>query len=440
MMLQRPIRRFSAAIAAAAALSLSLSAFAFTPPPFPRLGAVANGGNSNYGDSSFQDEAAKMSVMMFGYWPGATWGGETMETIVKSIKSKNPNALVFLYTDMDGMNTSGTDSMSPLRNKINSMNWWLHDGTNLVPSFYGHGEYTIDSTPYTAKDSSGNDAVDWIAKWYVSTYYTPNPDIDGFFMDNVFPHPRVSGDWTNSGSLLQATDSGAASALQAGYERWYSLVNQLMPGKYQIGNIGSWETMSTTPPAGYQGMTNGGVLEAIIGQSYSIESWGGWKGMMNEYNTSMQASSAPKLVIFNQWGNPTDYQSFRYGLTSCLMNDGYYSFTSFSAGYNGIVWFDEYNTNLGAEVSTPPTSAWQKGVWRRDFTNGIALVNPKGNGPQTVSLGGTFFKIKGSQDPAVNSGQTVTSVTLQDRDGIILLRQSALQQPKAPTQITASSG
>ena len=123
------------------------------------------------------------------------------------------------------------------------------------------------------------------------------------------------------------------------------------------------------------------------------------------------------------------------------MNNGYYSFTNPSNGYTGVVWFDEYNANLGQPVSTSlPTAAWQNGVWRRDFTNGIALVNPKGNGAQTVQLGGTFVKINGTQDPSVNSGQTVTSVTLQDRDGIILLRQTPLQQPKAPTGVSASGG
>jgi Hypothetical glycosyl hydrolase family 15 len=162
--------------------------------------------------------------------------------------------------------------------------------------------------------------------------------------------------------------------------------------------------------------------------------------MMSQYTAAMQALNSPKLAIFNQWGDPTDYQSMRYGLASCLMNDGYYSFTSSSTGYSGVVWFDEYNANLGQAVSPPPTGAWQNGVWRRDFVNGIALVNPRGNGPQTVQLGGTFVKIKGSQDPAVNNGATVTSVTLQDRDGIILLRQTPAEQPKAPTGVSIGTG
>lgn len=437
-MLRRTNRRLSAAVAATAALAVSASALAFTPPPFPRLGGVENGGSANYGDPAFQSSLARLSVILLGYRPGATWDGESMETIVKAIKAKNSHALVFLYADMDGLSTSGTDALSPLRNKVNSMNWWLRSGTALVPSFYGHGEYTINSSPYTAKDSSGEDSVDWITKWYVSNFYTPNPDIDGLFMDNVFPHPRVSGDWQDSGTVLGSADSAAASALQAGYERWFSLAHQLMPGKYQIGNIGSWTTMATSVPAGYQGMTNGGVLEAIIGQSYSTETWGGWLAMMREYDAAMQAASSPKLVIFNQWGSPTDYQSFRYGFAACLMNDGYYSFTDSSAGYNSVPWFDEFNAKLGAAVSQPPTAAWQKGVWRRDFANGIALVNPKGNGPQTVTLEQPFVKIKGSQAPGVNNGQTVTTVTLQDRDGIILLRKSPLRQPKAPTGVTVT--
>lgn len=428
---------------AAAALTLSASAFAFTPPPFPRLGGVENGGQANYNDTAYESALSKLSVMILKYWPGLAPGGESMDSIINAIKAKNPNALVFFYTDMDAMTLSGTDSRSSLRNEINAMKWWLYSGanfTNPVPSFYGHSEYTINSSPYTPKDSSGDDSVDFIAKWYASNYYKPNPAVDGFFMDNVFVQPRVAGDWYNNGVVLQASDPKAAAALQAGYEGYFTRLRQLMPGKYQIGNIGSWGRSGGAVPSGYLDMLNGGLLEAIIGQSYSVETWGGWKAMMKQYDTAMQATSAPKLVIFNQWGNPTDYQSFRYGLTSCLMNDGYYSYTSTSVGYSGVEWFDEYNAKLGQATSPPPTGPWQKGVWRRDFANGIALVNPKGNGPQTVTLGQSFVKIKGTQDPSVNNGQTVTQVTLQDRDGIILLRKSPLQQPKAPTGVTIGTG
>jgi len=146
----------------------------------------------------------------------------------------------------------------------------------------------------------------------------------------------------------------------------------------------------------------------------------------------------PKLGIFNQWGDPHDYQSMRYGLGSALLGDGYYSFTDTSQGYHGVVWFDEYDAKLGSATTTP-TTAWQKGVWRRDFDNGVVLVNPKGNGTQTVTLEADFARIKGVQDPVTNSGQTVRTVTLKDRDGLILLRTNPVKRPAAPKNLSAGS-
>jgi hypothetical protein len=435
------------AVAAIAALGSCASAFAFNPPPFPRIAGVQYGSPFDYSDASYLSQIEKQSITILQYWPGMEAGNQSMRSIVQAIKSANPNELVFLYTLTDEGWTSGDNSVARAAEtgQLNSMRWWLYTGTsytNAVGSFYGDGGYTINNTPYTPKDAQGDDSIDWLTKWFVNTYYGQVPNIDGFFMDNVFTEPRVAGDWYRNGTVLQPSDPKAEAAIQAGYERWFSLAHQLMPGKYQIGNVATWfEPGTAAVPAGYRGMSDGGLLEAIIGASYSIETWDGWQGMMSQYNSVMQAVKSPKLVIFNQYGSSTDYQGMRYGLASCLMNDGYFSYTDQSkGGYGGTTWFDEYNANLGEPTTSPPTAAWQKGVWRRDFTNGIALVNPKGNGAQTVQLGGTFIKIKGSQAPSVNNGQTVTSVTLQDRDGVILLRQSPVQEPKAPTGVSVSGG
>jgi hypothetical protein len=444
-MLRSPVNRWSTALAVTAALAACSAAQAFTPPPFPRIGGIQVGTPYNYNDSSYQAELAKQAVTVLGYYPGLQPGGESMDTIVKAIKAINPNTLIFIYIEEDEeyLNSAITGTANqPLRNQIIANNWWLYpdaSDSDPVPSWYGDGGYTINNSVNTPKDpSSGMDAVDWITHWYVNNYF-PSSSLDGFFMDNVFTQPRVSGDWYRNGNDLSPTDPQAQAALQGGYERYFSLVRQLMPGKYQIGNIATWFENGALP-AGYQNMVDGGEMEGLIGKSWSIEAWGGWQAMENQYYSTMAAINAPKLAIFNQWGSPTDYQSMRYGLASCLMNDGYYSFTSTSAGYSGVVWFDEYNANLGQAISSPPSAAWQNGVWRRDFTNGIALVNPKGNGTQTVQLGGTFVKINGTQDPSVNNGQAVTSVTLQDRDGIILLRQAPMEQPNAPTGVTISNG
>ncbi len=71
-------------------------------------------------------------------------------------------------------------------------------------------------------------------------------------------------------------------------------------------------------------------------------------------------------------------------------------------------------------------------VLRRDFQNGIVIANATPDA-QYVSLGGTFQRIKGFQDPSVNNGATVTSLTLQPWDAAILVR------PKGSVATTLST-
>lgn len=431
-----------AGVALLAGLALSASASAFTKPPFPRVGGINIGAPFNYNDTAYQAALARQNLTVLGMYPGLAPGGQSMQSIVAAIKAQNPAALVFLYVNANELNyQTGPSAWSAYQNKLDAMKWWLYtDGSmsTKAPSAFGAGYHTINSTPFTPKDANGDDAIDWITRYYVSNYYVPNPAVDGFFMDNTFWQTSVSGDWQRNGQVEPAGNAQASQWLRQGYARYYGLARSLLPnGKFQIGNVTTWGDPNAVLTE-YQGLVNGGVLEGFIGKSWSVETWGGWANMMARYQRIMGALTEPKLGIFNQWGDPHDYQAFRYGFASCLMDDGYYSFTDSSAGYHGVVWFDELSVNLGQASAVPTTAAWQNGVWRRDFDNGIALVNPKGNGPRTVTLEADFVKVKGVQDPATNSGQTVRTVTLQDRDGIILLRPNPPKRPNAPKKITVT--
>ena len=432
------IRKGTFVAAATIALAASTTSFAWNPPNFPRVGGIQIGSPFNYQDPTYEANLAKQSIMVLGDYPTMAPGGMSMQQAVSNIKAKNPNALVFTYVNANQLRPDqalGTTSWGPYRSTINSNKWWLYRDKSLsqfVNSGFGTaGDNAINMTLFTPKDSSGNTAIDWMTRFFVNTYSKPAPAIDGFFMDNVFWRPYIDGDWNRDGVVDSQTNPTVQSWLRQGYARYFSLVKTLMPGKYQLGNIGDWGNPSSTLTE-YQGLVNGGVLEGFIGKSWSVETWSGWANMLAQYRKVMSASAAPKLVIFNQWGSSTDYQGMRYGLGTCLLDDGYYSFTDNGAGYYGVVWFDELDQSLGA-AQAKPTAAWQKGVWRRDFDNGIALVNPKGNGPQTVTLEASYLKIKGTQDPVTNSGQTVTTVTLKDRDGIILLRPNPVTRPATPT-------
>jgi hypothetical protein len=268
----------------------------------------------------------------------------------------------------------------------------------------------------------------------VQQYYVPNPALDGFYLDNVFWEPRVDGDYNRDGTTDNASDATTATWWRLGLRKHFDTMHQLMPGKYQIGNVADWGNADAVFPELNQQL-NGGVMEGMIGYSWSLETWSGWATMMQGYRKVMAALTAPTLGMFAQVGSATDYQSFRYGLASCLMDNGYYVFNT-SDAYGDAPAFDEYNAKLGNSTSSPQTTAWQQGVYRRDFDNGIALVNPKGNGAQTVQLETSYKRLLGAQAPSVNNGQTVTSVTLQDRDGIILMRLTPKVTPNPPGNLT----
>jgi hypothetical protein len=60
-------------------------------------------------------------------------------------------------------------------------------------------------------------------------------------------------------------------------------------------------------------------------------------------------------------------------------------------------------------------------VWRRDFDNGIVLVNFSKTQKATIALEKTYRLPKGSQAPDINNGEDTDAITLDPLDGRILL-------------------
>lgn len=66
----------------------------------------------------------------------------------------------------------------------------------------------------------------------------------------------------------------------------------------------------------------------------------------------------------------------------------------------GTYWFDDISVQAGVTA-----------LWRRDFANGIVLVNPAPSAV-TIQLEKPFRKILGTVNPTLNDGSQVTSLTL----------------------------
>ena len=186
-----------------------------------------------------------------------------------------------------------------------------------------------------------------------------------------------------SGTSQSDSNATTQEIYRLGFVAYINHLKSLMgSGKSVTGNVADWGGTGAGPAdiAQYEGVLAGGVMESIIGQSYSYEAWQGWAAMMAFYTKVMQATASPQLMIFSQDGSTTDYQGMRYGLCSALLGNAYYFYDQGGGGkqnYGTYIAFDEFNSNLGAALVGPlvfpGAKAWQKGVYRRDFEDGIAL-------------------------------------------------------------------
>ena len=67
-------------------------------------------------------------------------------------------------------------------------------------------------------------------------------------------------------------------------------------------------------------------------------------------------------------------------------------------------------------------SKFKAGLWRRDFENGISIVNSTSKEQRYIFSKEEFEKINGTQDRSVNDGARVNFIKLKPNDGVVLLR------------------
>ena len=441
-----------------------------TGDTFPRLAYLAIGGSQAF-NSTYQANAAKVHLdIIGGGWEG--WGsslGYDKETVISNIKAQSTvHTRVFQYVDLNEMYFNQASSGFPTYwSEINNMNWWVYNagtsGTKTLDAEDSTGaKGVVNMATYTVDPSTGLGPYAWGANYvnnllHLGTYTgkgNPVPDLDGFFLDNLAPQPYEDGDWLHTGSSQSKSDPTVGTAFRTGEKKFFDEMSVIWPAGVQIANMGldstGWDTGVAFSPL--NGVPSGGMDEAALGVNWSYESWAGAETMQSVYKYTWDNTGGPQYLLFghshlqtngvdasayDSSGNITAYsptwQGMRYGLAACLMGNGYDTPTGMS-GYSDqtFLWFDEFDNAgagvgyLGQAIDPWQTGPWSNGVWKREYQNGIVLWNPKGNGTQTVSLAGlgNLKQIAGSQDSAINNGAIVTNgtVTLNDRDGLILLR------------------
>lgn len=286
-------------------------------------------------------------------------------------------------------------------------------------------------------DPQGNHVSVWPGTWVISGVSPWNDYLPRFVKDEVMSTGLWDGvfydefssnaSWMNGGNIDSHRDGKKddPALLDVAWKR--GMLNML---KLTRELLGPEAVIVTNGDSTYdlQTYVNGRMFESF---PTPWEAGGTWQGVMANYlGLHEKVGYAPVFIINSNTGDSgqnADYKKVRFGLASTLLGDGYFSF-DFGESDHGALWhYDEMEVRLGrplagaVNLSTPGDTKLRTGVWRRDFQNGIALVN-SGATNKTVSFTEEFEKLRGSQDPSVNDGSLVTSVTIPPSDGLILLR------------------
>lgn len=373
---------------------------------FPRLMGM-NIGAKNYDDPDYQRQLARLDVVILGFYRGWNPGGPpsgsaaAMRAVVRAIKDRNPRALVGQYTILseandDPRNIAATD----LRDKLYASGWWLRNAAGRKVQWTPrYASWEVNFTAWTRPDARGRRWPEWLAERNHDVYFRGVPEFDIVYLDNVMARPRVRGDWDLDGVDDDPASTRIESAYHAGHAAHWRAVRRLLPGALLIGNADN----DLAVPR-WRGALDGAFLEGLMGETWSIERRLGWGAMMAHYRAVLGNTKGARIVGFNVAGSPEDRRLFRYAFASCLLDDGYFSFTDRARGYSGVTWFGEYDRKLGRALAPPPEAPWRGQVWRRDFERGVALVNPGGS-TETIALG---------------TAAGATRVILQPKDGAVL--------------------
>lgn len=381
---------------------------------FPRLLGM-NIGKKNYDDPEYQKQLARLDLVILGFYKG--WKPNVgVASVVRNLKAlSGGKILVGQYTILneaydDPRNAADRD----IRAKLGQEAWWARNAAgDKVQWTKIYRTWEVDFTAHSKPDAAGQRYPEWLAARNDQLYFAAAP-FDIWYCDNVMRQPRVTADWDHDGKDDDRKDPAVAAAYRAGHRAEWAAIRKLRPGVAIMGNADG----PLSEPE-FAGQLEGAFLEGLMGKSWSIEKQQGWAAAMKRYREALANTRAPHLVGFNVHGDPRDLRFFRYAYASCLLDDGYFSFSDTVAGYSGVPWFDEYDLALGAARSAPPSAPWRDGVWRRDFEHGVALVNPAAQ-PVTITLEPGLRRLQGRQDAAVNNGEPVATLTLAAKDGIIL--------------------
>ena len=348
---------------------------------------------------------------------------ENNPELIKKIRQLNPDIKILAYVTSQEIMDNPEDYRNAWMRQLLSEQiideWYLRDdnGNKVV-----NWPYTsmLNLSEKAGRNSAGQRYNEFLP-YFVRDHLQASGLWDGVFLDNVWGDVA----WVNGANLDLDNNGSRDSALVAnslwaeGTAKILRLTRELCGRDFIILGNGRvhWP---------YQKNLNGMMLE---GFPSSWENGGTWAGSMETYSKLQTLNASPSVPVINIYEkNQENYKLFRFGLASTLLGDGYFSFDYDVTSHGQTWWYDEYDVNLGSAQSAPYNllnggkTDWQAGLWRRDFKNGVAIVNSTNKIQNFSFTKEEFEKIKGVQAPSINNGLKINFLKIDPQDGIILLK------------------
>lgn len=321
--------------------------------------------------------------------------------LIKKIRQLNPDIILLAYITPQEIKNDANVSDSRFRKKFSSgikESWYLKNSKGEKLSWWP-GTYLLNIT--------NKDYTNYLINYLKDNVLNTNV-WDGIFYDNAWDNITWFVGSDVDYNLDGKIDVSLDQKWREGMQFLYNETNRLTNNNYIIvgNNIN---------------VVYKNELDGLMFENFNQFSW---LQIMNNYKNLKNNN----LNIINNNTKNTgkiSYKDFRFGLASTLLENAYYSYDFGDTDHGQNWWYDEYNVNLGEALgeaySENNFSIYKEDVWRRDFDNGLVLLNSTNN-LKTVSLGGEYEKINGSQDRKINDGSIVSEVDIFSQDGIILLK------------------
>jgi len=334
----------------------------------------------------------------------------TRKFILDKIKKINSDIILLAYVPSQSYNYQYWPQDAVFKNLVVNDEWWLRDSYgNIVSTWTG-----IRNTDMS--EGWNNSLISFVKNNILTT-----GDWDGIFWDMV-----DDGVAFQNGGNIDLNRDGVRDTKKFANEEWNRRVASFLAKSQQELNV-KYIIINGSSNKDYQVNVNGRMYEDF---PTPWELGGTWNAIMKGLEKNKQVNKQPQLYIFNgtsqNTGNAANYRRFRFGLGSSLLLDNvFYSFDHGTENHGQIWWYDEYDIKLGEPLSSVYSvgnkNKFVDDVWRRDYVNGIALVNTTKK-TYEIDLNAEYEKISGKQDKTVNDGQIVSRLRLGAMNAILLLK------------------